>query len=97
LATAVFNQADQEDAIRLANVALDVATAAHLAATVTCKEARFDEYTLAFETAVALRTSNLAKIDALIAADTPAPAGTVGARCEKAMSNGTFRPVRNMA
>merc|ERR1712010_199523 len=43
-----------------------------------------------------MRASDLSDIEDLID-DNPAPAaGTIGARCEKAVSNGTFRPKRDL-
>jgi len=79
-----------------AKTALAAATATHLAAVVACKEAEYDKYRATLATAVAARTAALTKIEKLIAdakAAAPAP-GAKGARCEKAMSNGTFRPKR---
>lgn len=77
-------------------VILDAALATHLAAVVACKEAQYDLYKADYDAAVAKRAADLVTIKALIAANKAAkPArGTAGARCEKALSNGTFRPAR---
>lgn len=74
--------------------AVTVATAANLAAVVACKNTNFDSYWTTYMAAQATRTSNLAAIKALLMAEVKPARGTAGARCEKAMSNGTFRPAR---
>lgn len=97
LDTALGNLQTAQNAIDAAQLILDNALAAHLAAVVACKEAQFDAYARALATAEAARAQALADIEALIAAQEaakPAP-GAIGARCEKALSNGTFRPARN--
>jgi hypothetical protein len=63
------------------------------AAVVACKETEFDKYKATLKTAETTRASNLATIKALVNKAGPA-AGTAGARCEKALSNGTGRPRR---
>lgn len=97
LDTALANLATAQSAIDAAQATLDTALAAQVAAVVACKEEQFDAYARALAAAVAERAAALDTIEALIDAQEaakPAP-GTVGARCEKALSNGTFRPSRN--
>ena len=66
-------------------------------AVVACKVAHFDQYSRAFDAAVTTRASNLSTIGGLIDAELAAiPArGAQHSRCEKAISNGTFRPSRD--
>lgn len=73
--------------------------AEHLAAQVTCKEQRFDQYDLALTAAAAAREEQLRLIEVEVQAglDGRPQRGQEGARCEKAMSNGTFRPARGQA
>jgi len=60
-----------------------------------CKVAQYDLYHAALKKRETTRTEDLEKIKKLLA-DTVAPArGAAGARCEKALSNGTFRPARS--
>lgn len=96
LATNVATLATAQSAVTVQQGVLDVAVAAHLAAVVACKAAQYDLYKGTFDAAVVTRAANLATIQALIEANKAArPArGTAGARCEKALSNGTFRPAR---
>jgi len=73
---------------------LDAAQQAQDDAVLACEVAAFDDYREALETAMTDRAANLKKIKELLDAyEKPAP-GTVGARCEKALSNGTFRAQR---
>lgn len=78
---------------------VDAATATHLAAIVSCKEAKYDAYSVALSAEDVKRTNTLASIEALVdaAALAKPAAGAAGARCEKAISNGTFRPRRDEA
>jgi hypothetical protein len=94
---AIDDESGQEDVISDARDLLAEHTDDHLSAVLLCKEARYDEYAAALADAIATRASNLETIEGLIddqIAAIPAP-GAVGARCEKALSNGTFRPKRN--
>jgi len=70
--------------------------AKHLAAIVACKEAKFDQYAAALQSAKAARTAAITTIEGIVdAAEAKRPAaGAAGARCEKAPSNGTRRPAR---
>lgn len=70
-----------------------------MAAIVACQAARFDEYAATLAAAIATRNTDLDTIERLLDdAEAAAPtAGAAGARCEKAMSNGTFRPKRSEA
>lgn len=79
-----------------AQATADAAKATHLAAIVACKEAKFDQYAAALQTAKAARTAAMTTIETLVdAAEAKRPAaGAAGARCEKAPSNGTRRPAR---
>lgn len=99
LTTAVANDAANELLIAADKAKVAVATAAHLAAIVDCKEAEYDKYAAALAAAEATRASNITKIEGLVDAAIAAKpaAGAKGARCEKAMSNGTFRPRRDEA
>lgn len=76
---------------------VDAAVTAHLAALVACKVADFDKYTAARATAIATRDRDIATIEGLVDnAKAKLPlAGAAGARCEKAISNGTMRPKRD--
>lgn len=60
-----------------------------------CKVDQYDLYHASLKKREATRTEDLGKIKKLLA-DTVTPArGAAGARCEKALSNGTFRPARS--
>jgi hypothetical protein len=75
---------------------VEAAMAVHLAAIVACKVENYDAYTETLQLAQQQREDDLDDILALVTEaeeDEPA-AGAAGSRCEKAMSNGTFRPVR---
>lgn len=61
-----------------------------------CQITAYDKYRTTLESEMVQRAADLKTIKALIEAemaDKPAP-GTKGARCEKAISNGTYRPAR---
>lgn len=61
-----------------------------------CQVAAYDTYRETLEGKMVQRLADLKAIKTLMEKnleDTPEP-GTVGARCEKALSNGTFRPAR---
>jgi len=63
-------------------------------AVLACQIAAYDDYREALETAMVQRAADLKEIkDMLDAVEVPA-AGKAGARCEKAPSNGTWRPKR---
>lgn len=95
LIEALANEAGQEAAISTEQDKVDEAAEAHLAAIVACKEARFDQYAAALAGEEQARQDKLDAIEEWIDENPPKAAGTVGARCEKAVSNGTFRPKRN--
>jgi hypothetical protein len=64
------------------------------AAVLACQIRAYDAYRTALEAEMEQRATDLKTIKALLEAEvTPAP-GTAGARCEKALSNGTYRPAR---
>lgn len=63
-------------------------------AVLACQIAAYDTYRGEFETKMLERAAALADIKKLLDDyEEPAP-GTEGARCEKALSNGTWRPAR---
>lgn len=96
LETAITNQTSQANLIKAKVKDLATDKAALLAAVVACKEAEFDKYKKTLATAEATRAANLKTIEDLVAkakAEKPAR-GKAGARCEKALSNGTMRPKR---
>lgn len=63
-------------------------------ATQKCRVDAYDAYRTTLEELMVQRAADLTAIKALLDSEvTPAP-GTIGARCEKAISNGTFRPKR---
>jgi len=72
------------------------ALAVHLAAIVACKVENYDDYMETLQLAQQQREDDLDEILALVTeAEENAPAaGAAGSRCEKALSNGTFRPAR---
>jgi len=65
------------------------------AAVLACQISAYDAYRTALEAEMEQRAADLKIIKALLETElkTPAP-GTAGARCEKALSNGTYRPAR---
>jgi len=75
---------------------VEEAIADHLAAIVACKVENYDAYTETLQLAQQSREDDLDDILALVTeAEEDAPAaGAAGSRCEKALSNGTFRPTR---
>jgi len=61
-------------------------------AVLACQVDAYDDYRTTLEGLMVQRAQDLVTIKALLDAQTvPAP-GTINARCEKAVSNGTFRP-----
>lgn len=72
------------------------ALALHLSAIVACKVENYDDYMETLQLAQQQREDDLDDILALVTeAEEDAPAaGAAGSRCEKALSNGTFRPQR---
>jgi len=88
---------DKKDvSIADAQLKYDNALAAHVKAIVECKVENYNLYKDALDSAVGERATDLKTILALVTkAEEAAPArGAAGARCEKALSNGTFRPAR---
>jgi len=66
------------------------------AAVMACQITAYDKYRTTLESEMVQRATDLKTIKALLEAEMaakPAP-GTKGARCEKAISNGTYRPAR---
>lgn len=59
-----------------------------------CRTAAFDAYRGTLNKALEQRGKDLKTIKDLIAAQKTPAAGAAGSRCEKALSNGTFRPTR---
>lgn len=93
LNTKLGNQTAQVALIATAAATLAGEKAKLLAAVVACKETEFDKYKKTLAAAETARASALATIKALVSKAGPA-AGKAGARCEKALSNGTGRPKR---
>lgn len=75
---------------------LKLKQAAYDKAQQACRSAAFKDYQAALAAALKKRGEDLDAIKKLIAANKAAEpaAGAVGSRCEKALSNGTFRPAR---
>jgi hypothetical protein len=72
----------------------ELAKAARMAAVEACQEAAYDTFRSTLLTEMTQRATDLETIKALLAdqeANKPAM-GAAGARCEKAISNGTYRP-----
>jgi len=82
--------------IETAKEDVEEALAVHLAAIVDCKVENYDDYMETLQLAQQQREDDLDDILALVTeAEEDAPAaGAAGSRCEKALSNGTFRPQR---
>jgi hypothetical protein len=84
----VSDVTDAEVAVTNAQDALD-------AAVLACQIKAYDAYRTTLETAMVQRADDLKTIKALMATELKVPApGSAGARCEKALSNGTYRPAR---
>jgi len=66
-----------------------------VAAIVKCEAEKYDEYSEALSAAVQARKDKIAKIVKLLDERKKPAKGAAGWRCEKALSNGTFRPKRN--
>merc|ERR1711988_1736467 len=78
-----------------AEEALKAAEDAKDAAVLACQIKAYDEYRTALEAEMVQRADDLKTIKALLETELKVPApGTAGARCEKALSNGTYRPAR---
>jgi hypothetical protein len=74
---------------------LDAAEKAKDAAVLACQIAAYDDYRATLEADMVQRAEDLKTIKALLETELVEPAaGTAGARCEKALSNGTYRPAR---
>lgn len=83
------------EAVVEAETARDEAKAARDAATLACQVENFDAYRRTLETRMIERAEKLVEIKKLLATQLAKPEpGTEGARCEKALSNGTYRPAR---
>jgi len=97
LETAMGNLSDKENDIANAQSDVENKLALHLLAIVACKVENYDLYMETLQLAQAQREADLDDILALVtAAEDDAPAaGAAGYRCEKALSNGTFRPSRD--
>jgi hypothetical protein len=81
-------------AVGNAETALKEAQEAEDDAVLACQTAAYDDYRTTLEGAMVQRAQDLETIKALLNDQVvPAP-GMAGARCEKAISNGTFRPQR---
>lgn len=79
-----------KDELKQANDALTDATLA-------CQVAAYDKYRQVLDEALGTREANLATIKTMLEAQAEEPApGAAGSRCEKALSNGTYRPKRGV-
>jgi len=76
-----------------AEAALKAAKDAQDERTLACQVAAYDAYRTTLEEQMVQRLADLQTIKELLDVEKPAP-GTEGARCEKALSNGTWRPAR---
>lgn len=89
LVAAALKVTNQEGTVAAAQMALDKAVA-------DCQVLAYDKYRETLEAEMVQRAADLKKIKELLEAGEaakPAP-GKAGARCEKALSNGTWRPKR---
>lgn len=59
-----------------------------------CEAALYDTWAQTLITDTEARDAALQDVEDFLDAQTPPARGAVGARCEKALSNGTFRPAR---
>lgn len=66
-----------------------------MAKIVECEAEQYNEYVKTLNEAVAKRKQDIKDIVALLDARAVPAKGAAGWRCEKAISNGTFRPARN--
>jgi len=83
------------DEVTAAETALATAQGLLDAAVLACQLKAYDAYREALEALMVQRATDLQKIKTLLETEMIKPApGTKGARCEKALSNGTFRPKR---
>jgi hypothetical protein len=74
---------------------LEASVAAKDALVLACQIKAYDAYRTTLEATMVQRNEDLVTIKALIETELTKPApGTIGARCEKALSNGTKRPDR---
>lgn len=89
------NLDDAEGELKDAHETLDNAQKALDAAQLKCQIDAYDTYRQTLEDALKERADKLKEIKAAMEAELTRPdPGTEGARCEKALSNGTFRPGR---
>lgn len=94
LTTALNELTSAEGEVTTAMTALKDAQADELAEIVKCKAAKYDKYKETLRIALGKRAEDIALIEKLLDDNTPAKRGKENSRCEKAMSNGTFRPAR---
>merc|ERR1712039_376763 len=79
---------EAEEAVKEAEKAKD-------AAVLACQIKAYDAYRTTLEAEMVQRAEDLKTIKALLEKELVEPTpGTAGARCEKALSNGTYRPAR---
>jgi hypothetical protein len=93
---AIENLEDHDDLIAAAQLVVKDKLADHLLKIVACKVENYDLYLTTLQLAEQQREDDLEEILALVtdAEADVAEAGAANSRCEKAMSNGTFRPQR---
>jgi hypothetical protein len=96
LSEAMLALSNKNSDIMEAEEAVEDALTLHLAAIVACKVENYDVYLEELQLDQQAREDDLDDILALVTeAEEDAPlAGAAGSRCEKALSNGTFRPTR---
>jgi len=75
--------------------ALAAKTKDKLAKIVACEALQYNEYVKTLNAAIAKRKADIKTIVGLLDARVKPTKGTKGWRCEKALSNGTFRPARD--
>ena len=71
---------------------MDLAEATMKKTVLDCQVGQYDKYRETLEAAITQRKDDLKAIKNLLDAQEVKAVGTAGARCEKAMSNGTMRP-----
>lgn len=97
LEDAMSDLSDLEGDIADAQSDVEDALAVHLLAIVACKVENYDLYLETLQLAQQQREDDLDEILTLVTSDEEAvpAAGAANSRCEKALSNGTFRPSRD--
>jgi len=95
LASALEDYVDAENLVTLKAEEVQEATALKMATIVACKAEKYDEYWNTWMDAIGDRESDLETIEDLLTDQVIPERGSAGARCEKALSNGTWRQARD--